>query len=126
MEIVFYIGVIIGLCGLIMCIWNLAKNIMQQDAAKAIVFGIGCAVCLVISVMSLSINSGYKTQRYNEAVAKNYVVYVDGTEVDPKGIDVTEYKCVIDDDLKVVKLTKIVRGRGSTYVPYVPYVPANY
>lgn len=119
MESVFWIGVTVGLCGLAACLFKLAANIIKQDTAQAVIFGVACLLCGLVVIGSYSLQTEYKETQYNDAVANNYTVYLDGTEIDPQGIDIEEYKCVIDDELKIVKLTKIIRRSGSTYVPVI-------
>ena len=119
MESVFWIGVTVGLCGFAVCLFTVAASIIKQDNVQAVIFVVACLLCGLVAIGSYSLQAEHKKTQYDDAVAKNYTVYLDGTEIDPQGIDIEEYKCVIDDDLKVVKLTKIIRRGGSTYVPVV-------
>ena len=44
--------------------------------------------------------------RWNKALEDGYIVYLDGQEVDVNTLVLTEYKFVIDDELKIIKGTK--------------------
>lgn len=64
-----------------------------------------CVVVLLISlVLTLAAEPNATKEIYQQALDKNYTVYVNGVEVDPDNIYVNQYKVHIDDEQHKVML----------------------
>ena len=79
------------------------------------IFG-GVMLCVVMTIVA---ENDIKT-KFDTAVEDGYTVYVDGTEVNPDGIEIKRYNMNIDHDKHVVQLS--VKQYTRTRHIYVPIV----
>ena len=64
-----------------------------------------CVVILIISlVLTVATEPNATEALYQQALDKNYTVYVNGVEVDPDNIYVNQYKVHIDDEQHKIML----------------------